>query len=118
VTGEPGSYQLAEDGFLIRVDSDLGLQIGQFEFQSSRLVARFPALKERKVSMVALELTTDVQVSAQTPGEELPPFELFHANWDIPPHGNVDGDPDTPGIQIPADATADATDDVHLEQPS
>jgi phage gp37-like protein len=118
VSGEPGSYQLAEDGFLILVGSDLGLPIGAFDFQSIRLVSRFPALNERKVSMVAIELTTDVQASVETPGDELPPFELFHANWDIPPHGNVDGDSETPGIQIPADDTADATDDVHLEQPS
>lgn len=115
--GEPGSYQLAEDGAQLLVGHDLGLAIGPFELVSIRLAGRFPALKERKVSMTALELTTDTAIVASDFDQDgLPPFELFHANWDIPPHGNVDGDPDEPGVQIPADATADATDDVQLEQ--
>lgn len=114
---EPGSYKLVEDGLLLLVGSDLGMPIGDLKPVSVRTVSRFPALKERKVSMYALELETDVMLPIEDVGaDELPPFELFHANWDIPPHGNVDGDPDEPGIQIPADETADATDDVHLEQ--
>lgn len=119
VPAEPGSYQLAIDAILLLAGHDLGLAIGALELRSLRIVSRFPALKERKVSMLALELTTDVAIAAIGPGEgadDLPPFELFHANWDIRPFGNVDADPAAPGIQIPADATADATDDVHLEQ--
>lgn len=34
-------------------------------------------------------------------------FRTFHANWDIPPHGNV-------LAPLPADATADATDHVTI----
>lgn len=116
VVAEPGSYQLVEDGMVLLVNSDLDLQIGRLQFQSIRVVSRLPALIERKVSMMALELTTDVAVGTDDLGDELNPFELFHINWDIPPHGNVDADPAEAGVQIPADATADATDDVHLEQ--
>lgn len=117
IAGEPGSYQLAIDGFLLLAGHDLGLDIAPLEFKSLRIVSRFPALAERKVSMLAMEFTTRAQLPAIDPGPDtLPPFEVFHANWDVPPHGNVDADPGTPGVQIPADASADATDEVQLPQ--
>lgn len=116
IAGEPGSYQLAEDAIMLLGGSDLGIAIGPLNFRSLRIVSRFPALQQRKVSMLAAEFTTDCIMAPELVDGEWPPFELFHANWDIPPFGNVDADPDAPGAQIPADATADATDDVHLEQ--
>lgn len=113
---EPGSYQLAWDAMAMLAGNELGLPIGPLEIRSLRQVARFPAIRERKIHMLALELTTDVQVHGiDLDGGELPDFALFNADWDLPPFGNVDADPAQPGVQLPAGASADATDQVHLE---
>jgi len=56
---------------------------------------------------VRLDWTTH---HAEVDGEdlgEIGDFRTFHANWDIPPHGNV-------LAPLPADATADATDHVTI----
>ena len=113
---EPGSYQLATDAALLLKGQDLGLPMDGIEIGALHFVPRLPAWKERKVSMLALELSTKVSLATLEPGAgALDDFAAFHANWDLPPHGNVDGDPDAAGVQIPADATADATDHVQLE---
>jgi phage gp37-like protein len=108
-TGEPGSFQLAEDAITILAGSELGLDIGSIEVRALRVVNRLDAAKARKVSMLAIELTTDCMLFGvdREPGA-LPDFEAFHANWDVPPFGNV-------LLPLPADATADATDHVTLE---
>lgn len=55
---------------------------------------------------VALALTTThYETEAVTAVDD---FRIFHANWDIPPIGNV-------GPEIPDDDNADATDHVILE---
>jgi phage gp37-like protein len=116
IAAEPGSYQLAEDAVQLLAGRTLGLDMGGLVVGSLNIVGRLPAIRERPVSMLALELTTDVLVADGSFGEEpLDDFETFHANWDIPPHGGIDAAPATPGIQIPDDAHADATDTVTLE---
>lgn len=55
---------------------------------------------------VALSLTTTHYETAEVAvGDD---FKTFHANWDIPLHGNV-------GPDLPDDAHADATDHITLE---
>ena len=51
--------------------------------------------------------TTHIERDAPAPGDRVGNFRTFHANWDIPPHGNV-------LAPLPADATADATDHVTI----
>lgn len=116
IVSEPGSYQLAEDAAALLGGHSLGLDIGGLAIGSLNIVGRLPAIKERPVSMLALELTSDVSASDGSFGEAaLGDFETFHANWDIPPHGGIDADLVEPGIQIPDDDNADATDTVTLE---
>lgn len=110
---EPGSYQLAEDVAALLAGQDLGLDIQGFEIGALRFVANASAMAKRKVSMLALELRTDIGLS-QSPSlvGELDDFTDFHANWDAAPFtlaGN-------PTLVLPADATDDATDHVELEQ--
>lgn len=116
IEAEPGSYQMAEDAAALLAGRSLGLDIGAIKVGSLNIVSRLKALQERKVSMLALELTTDVLATDGSFGEEpLDDFAAFHANWDIPPHGGIDADLVEPGIQIPDDDNADATDHVTLE---
>lgn len=113
---KPGSYQLLVDVTALINGNTLGLDIDTMQVGRSGLVIKPAAMKERKVSMMFVEFHT-----AFTPGEpgefnpDLGDFQTFHANWDIPTFGNVDGNDEAPGVQIPADDTADATDHVHME---
>ena len=118
IAAEPGSYQLIEDVAALLGGHDLGLDIGGLRIGSLQFVARLAALKERKVSMLALELATEVAApeSIQFGPGTIDDFTDFHANWDIPPHGGVDADPAEAGVQLPADDQADATDHIVLEQ--
>jgi phage gp37-like protein len=110
---QPGSYQMLTDAVSLLAGQDLDLAIQPFTIGSARLVRNPAQLAQRNVSSYAVELKTTIFV--QRFAEEMGNFRLFHANWDVRPFGNVDGDDDTPGKQIPADETADATD--HLEIP-
>jgi phage gp37-like protein len=114
---EPGSFQLAVDAAVLLHGQDFDLPIDSISIGALRIVPRLPAWKERKVSMLALELITGFRVNALSEGgqAQLADFQTFHANWDIKPFGNVDADDDEEGRQIPADETADATDHVTLE---
>lgn len=57
---------------------------------------------------VRLDLMTTHFAALDAPADALGNFETFHANWDVPTHGNVEP-------PLPADATADATDHVKME---
>lgn len=115
-TDKPGSNLMAERIARFFAGKDLGLPIEAIEIGACRPVRPPEAMKERKVSMLAIELRTSFLLSAIPDGSDLDDFETFHANWDIPVFGNVDAAPGTTGIQIPADATADATDNLTMEQ--
>jgi phage gp37-like protein len=115
VAAEPGSYQLAEDACGLLAGQSFGLDMSGLAIGDLHIVARLAALKERKVSMLAQELTTDIAAEMISfGGGEIGDFETFHANWDAPPHGQIDAAPGTPGIQIPDDARADATDHIEV----
>lgn len=119
-SAEPGSYQLAMDAIALFQGQDLGLDMDAIEIRGCHIVRTEAIAKERKISMLALELVTTISVQAASisgsfPVRELGDFATFHVDWDIPPFGGIDADTGTPGIQIPDDAHADAVDDVHLE---
>lgn len=115
--GAIGTYQLLEDALGLLAgfcppDAFKPIEVGRV-----RHVGRLGA--ERRASMIAAELLISFPIPRlpQNLTEEEPAlFEAFHANWDIPAFGGVDAAPGTPGIQIPADARADATDHVELPQ--
>ncbi|MBR0650375.1 hypothetical protein GXW78_11930 [Roseomonas terrae] len=53
--------------------------------------------------------TAHMEYDAPEPGDVVGDFRIFHANWDIPPHGNV-------LAPLPADDTADATDHIVIPE--
>lgn len=114
--GTIGTYQLIEDAMGLLAgfcpdDAYKPIEIGRV-----RHVGRLGP--ERKASMIAAELLISFPVPvlpADLTDGDPGAFETFHANWDVPVFGGVDAAPGAPGVQIPADAQADATD--HLELP-
>ena len=113
---EPGSYQLLEDAVGLLAGHDLGLDIEALGVGPARSVRPFAALKERKLSMYAVQLTTAFAVEPLAFDGALASFDVFDASWDVPAFGGVDADPDAPGVQLPAHDTADAADVVELAQ--
>lgn len=118
IAGEPGSYQLLLDAVSVLSRATLGLDIDPLVVGQARGVRKPAALKDRNCSMFALQLDTFIEVPALGDPDESDTgdFEIFHANWDVPVFGNVDADPGTEGVQIPDDASADATDHVEVPQ--
>jgi phage gp37-like protein len=118
---EPGSYQLAEDSLRLLAGSNLGLDISRLKPGDLRQVRIPDAMRKRGISVLAQVYTT--RFSIEPAGDDsIEPFEVFHANWDIPSFGSgstgpIDADPVAAGVQIPDDEHADATDHVELEQP-
>lgn len=113
---KPGSYQLVEDAVGLLAGEDLNLPIAPFVIGSCRFVRAPAAMRERKLSMLALELRTQLQFDLRGFAGEPDDFIHFHVDWDAPPHGAgrdgtpIGGDPWTG----PDPDTADATDDVIL----
>lgn len=110
----PGAYQLAEDVVGLLLGQRLGLDIEPFKLGD--LVSLQSALKvKRSVALFAQGFTTDFVIEAR-PDADLYDFDELHVNWDVRPFGGVDGDPDTFGLQLPADDQADATTHINLRQ--
>ena len=116
--GEPGSYQLALDALVLLNDQDFDLAIDGLSPGRSLQQVQLPeAQRKRGISAIAIEFETRFWVSPLAFDHDAPtPFTALHANWDLPPFGSVDADPTEPGVQLPDDARAAATDHVQLEQ--
>jgi phage gp37-like protein len=106
----PGVYQLVEDAAALLDGHHLDLAIGGIRVGGCRPVRLPAAMSQKKVAMMAIELSVDFQLFAPTadqPGD----FATFHVNWDIPGFGGI-----VPPIgSAAADASDDATDHVQLE---
>lgn len=106
--GEVGSYQMFKDALALIGCQKLGLEIGALIPQRV-----LPILNDRSdrdlASIYAVQFATVYREDNGQKADSLDDFETFHANWDVPVHGNVSTD-------LPADSTADATDQVTLEQ--
>lgn len=103
VDGEPGSLQVLEDVRAILLDDDLGLDIEPLAPVQVRSIAQ-----TAEASVYACDLATRwVSFAAAGHDGDIADFLHFHADWDVPPHGNVQP-------PLPADQ-ADARDDVYLE---
>jgi phage gp37-like protein len=108
-SGEPGSYQLALDAVGLLQGQTLGLDVDRIQVQRMREVNRTGEIRKRKLSLYAIQMKTALYADPLTIGDgDLAPFEAFHANWDIPPFGNV-------AVPLPNDADADASDHLTLE---
>ncbi|WP_052507988.1 phage protein Gp37 [Sphingomonas hengshuiensis] len=118
---EPGSYRLILGAVAALSGQTLGLDLyTPLEAGPLRAVRPTDALRKRKLSMYAVEFTCDFPLIVVGDGETDPAaLEALHANWDIPLFGQplpVDRDPVAPGVQLPDDYRADATDHLELEQ--
>ena len=113
---EPGSYQMALDVAGLLGGHNLGLDISSLKVGALQFVNRPEAALKRKCSMLGVEFTTTF-AAPDSPmlSSGLTDFESFHVNWELPPHGRVDADPAQPGVQLPDDPHADATDHQILE---
>lgn len=102
VEGEPGSLQILEDVRAILLGDQLGLAIEPFAPVQVRSVSQ-----TAQASIYACDLMTRwVSGSAAGFDDDAADFLRFHADYDIPPHGNVTA-------PLPA-GEADAADDVYL----
>lgn len=102
-----GAYQLAEDMASLLERQTLGLDIAPIDVGAIRTLFN-GAAKADRLAVFALDLTTAYAADPGVDEVELAAFQTFHADWDIPPHGNV-------SAPLPA-ADADASDTVTLEQ--
>lgn len=106
-----GSYKMIEDIILLLANQDLGLEIDALGFEDITLVLAEKA-DQGLLSVYGLSFKTSFLISTLPSDADiasLDVFAKFHANWDVPVHGNVDTD-------LPADSTADATDHIEVPQ--
>lgn len=103
-----GSYQMVNDVIHLLI----GQQFEGVEMTPLAVRAIRSLLNDRPdqqlASIYAIDLETETSLSMpEVTG--LDDFKTFNANWDVPVHGNV-------STELPADDTADATDNIQLEQ--
>lgn len=107
VDGKPGSYKIALDIVQLLMFQKFGLEIAPLT--PDAITPLFNDKTEMQLaSIYVVEFSTTFEVEGGVDGASLDDFETFHANWDVPAHGNVEP-------PLPADAAADATDHVTLE---
>ncbi len=108
--GDVGSYQLLEDVRALLKGQTLGLDIDPLKPGRVRSIFN-GQLNALAISLYAADFTTAWVEDVTEPVAEadLPEFLRAHADWDLPPLGNVS----TP---LPA-AQADATDDIEVRTP-
>lgn len=113
--GAVGSYQLVTDVIALLQGQRLGLDIGPLKPGACASLFN-PQLAKQQISLFRVDFTTTFHTTPPAPGEEeegdVQDFLTFHANWDVPPIGNVGAS------GIPDDANADATDHVQLPGPT
>ncbi|WP_448660301.1 phage protein Gp37 [Sphingomonas sp. CJ99] len=117
VEREPGTYRLMMAAIASLANQTLGLDLVKAIVPGSmRPVAATAASNKQRMSRLACELRCSFPIAIVADGD-LTMLETLHANWDVPLFGSpiaIDADPGRPGIQLPDDAHADATDIVTL----
>jgi phage gp37-like protein len=104
--GEVGSYQILTDLRAALVGRTLGLEIRALEPGDARPLFN-KRVDDAKISVMVAEFRTAYVGEPPAPSG-LDDFATFHADWDIPPHGDHDT------VPLPA-GEADAEDTVTLE---
>lgn len=102
-----GSYQISMDMIALFGNQTLGLEIEPLVPQGMVPLANNKSDKQL-ASIYAVELMTYFDIETFDTEATLDDFATFHANWDVPVHGNFEP-------PLPADDKADATDHVTLE---
>ena len=105
---KPGSYQIALDAVKILSGQTFGLDIAELKPTNLRPLVNDKA-GTQLISVYGVDIETAFWTDILPDNASIDNFITFHANWDIPAHGNVE-------TEIPSDDTADATDHVTLEQ--
>ena len=111
--GDVGSYQMVLDAAGLLLGQDLGLPMEGFEFVQITPLYSAAMIKDRRVSLMSLSLSTtfvlDPNAGPETTGAlGIGDFASFRTAWDIPPFG---------GVTLPAgddDGGGDAADHVSL----
>ncbi|MBM3618652.1 MAG: DUF1834 family protein [Alphaproteobacteria bacterium] len=84
----PGTYQIMEDVAKLLFKQQLGLNISPLQF-----AGQFPLLNEKETGQMAsvyvMEFSTKFMFDAADDMANLADFRTFHADIDIPPHGEV-----------------------------
>lgn len=105
--GKPGSYKIALDVVQLLMLQTFNLDIDPMVCEAINPLFNDKA-DTQLASIYVVEFSTTFEIEGGADGATLDDFATFHANWDVPPHGNVNP-------PLPADAAADATDHVTLE---
>lgn len=106
----PGAYQIVEDVVTLLGGRNLGVQAMK-PLQLVRIEALYNDRSDQTLAAIyGITFSTGWQIEAGEESEGLEDFETFHANWDVPAHGNV-------APPLPDDSDADATDTITLEGP-
>lgn len=119
---EPGSYRMLLAAVASLSGQTLGLALtSPLDVGPLRPIRPTEAIRKRKLSMYAVELTCDFDIAIVDDGATGDDLLRIHANWSLHPDG-IDvlggGDPLIIGADgLPDDAKADASDTVSLEEP-
>lgn len=106
---EPGSYRLMLDAVRILSRNELCLPLTKpIEVTGARPVARSDKMRKLGLSLIAISLKCTVPFGRYDDEGDIAEFLRFHADWDVPPIGNV-------VAPLPA-ADPDAEDMVELPQ--
>lgn len=101
-----GAYTILGHVIEILNGQQLGLQIDKLKAGEIRFI--FGDQSDNQLaSIYAITFTTAFELESLDDLGEMGEFKIFHPNWDIPIHGNVEK-------TLPADETADATDHVEI----
>ncbi len=84
-TGEVGSFQMAWDMAKILSSKDLGLPITGFEIGNCQYVVTTPEIEKSGISILALQLYTEITIEAAHFEGTLNDFETAQLGWDAPP---------------------------------
>lgn len=109
---EVGSYQMAEDAAYLLNGQSLGLSIGGLVLGATTPLYSGALKDGRMASLISVTFTTKFNVAGGAfptgnPGQ----FKTWHADWDVPPFGDL-------AVTLPDDGQADASDTLTLPDPS
>jgi phage gp37-like protein len=102
-----GAYQLVQDCKQLLDNQTLDLEITPIAVQAARALFN-GQVKGLPGAVYAIDLVTTYEAVPPVAADGLDDFTHFHADWDIPPIGNVQP-------PLPAEE-ADARDDIHPQE--